>query len=73
MRTLPLHRTPGAKVTVNGRAVIPQNIGPGGCFIDAQFIKAGEAEIVKSAPRRAPVTRLDEVAAARTPVLTHTG
>jgi hypothetical protein len=41
--------TPGAKVTVNGRAVIPENIGAGGCFIDAQFITADKSEIVVTA------------------------
>jgi len=38
--------TPGARVTINGRPLIPQNISPEGCFIDAQFITPDKSEIV---------------------------
>jgi hypothetical protein len=37
--------TPGAKVTINGKQVIPQNVSSDGCFIDAQFITRGKGEI----------------------------
>lgn len=41
--------TPGAKVTVNGRAVIAGNISPNGCFIDALLITPGKGEIIVTA------------------------
>ena len=41
--------TPGAKVTINGQLVIPQNLGPGGSFFSAQFITAETPEITVTA------------------------
>lgn len=38
--------TPGAKVTVNGRPLIPENIGPDGCFIAMRFLTREEPEVV---------------------------
>jgi hypothetical protein len=41
--------TPGAKVTVNGKALPAQNISSKGCFIDARVITAKEPELVITA------------------------
>ncbi len=39
----------GAKVTINGRPVIPDNITQSGCFVDAVFIDAAKPEVVVTA------------------------
>ena len=41
--------TPGAKVTLNGKEVLPQNISPKGCFVEVRLITAKEPELVISA------------------------
>jgi hypothetical protein len=41
--------TPGAKVTVNGKALPAQNVSAKGCFIDARMITAKEPELVITA------------------------
>jgi hypothetical protein len=41
--------TPGAKVTVNGKALPAQNVSAKGCFLDARMITAKEPELVITA------------------------
>ena len=41
--------TPGAKVTINGKALLPQNISPQGSFIDVRLLGPRETELVITA------------------------
>jgi len=38
--------TPGAKLTINGQSVIPENVSSSGCFIGAVFISHDKPEVV---------------------------